>query len=150
MRHLNQMMKNYAPETSAQPCGCDSGAQHKCLWHTEHVKAEETRVVDPKTGGEKGSKITRFSLIPREFLWSLATHYGLGARKYDDRNWERGYKWSLTQDALERHLNSFLLGERHDPETGTHHLVCAAWHIIAMYIFDVRGLGTNDITKDLK
>lgn len=109
----------------------------------------EVRVVDPETGGEKGMKLQRFSLIPFEFLWALATHYGIGARKYEDRNWERGYKWSLSLDAHNRHLNQFLMGQRRDLETGSHHLIAACWHLIALYIFDVRSLGTNDLTSEV-
>lgn len=106
---------------------------------------EEIRVVDEKTGGEKGSKIQRFSLIPSDFLWALATHYGIGARKYADRNWERGYKWSLSVDAAERHYTQFKAGERFDPETGSHHLIAAIWHLIALWVFDTRKLGTDDV-----
>lgn len=105
----------------------------------------EVRVVDPTTGGEKGSKLQRFSLIPYEFLWALAEHYGVGARKYADRNWERGYRWSLSLDAHSRHLNLWLRGEDNDEETGSNHLIAAAWHLIALYIFQRRGLGTDDI-----
>lgn len=107
---------------------------------------KEVRVVDPVSGGEKGSKLARFSLIPAEFLWALAEHYGLGARKYADRNWERGYKWSLSVDALERHLNQWKLGESKDVETGSYHLIAVAWHACALFIFGLRGLGTDDVT----
>jgi hypothetical protein len=107
----------------------------------------ETRITDPLTGGQKGSKLQRFSLIPAEFLWALAEHYGVGARKYEDRNWERGYKWSLSQDAHDRHLNQWLRGENNDPETGTNHLIAAAWHLIALFIYQLRGLGTDDIRR---
>lgn len=110
----------------------------------------ETIITDPVTGGQKGSKLARFSLIPAEFLWALAEHYGLGAKKYDDRNWERGYKWSLSIDALERHLNQWKLGENRDPETGSHHLVAVGWHACALFIFQLRGLGTNDIQPTQK
>lgn len=65
-----------------------------------------------------------------------------------DRNWERGYKWSLSVDALERHLNQFKRGEMHDLETGSHHLVCVAWHAIALFVFWLRGLGTNDVYEE--
>ena len=117
----------------------------------------EVKVVDPKTGGVKGSKLARFSLIPSEFLWALAEHYGIGAKKYAKRNWERGYDWGLTLDAMQRHINKFVLGERWDnhlpecPEgcaehTGSHHLIAAAWHCVALFIFDTRKLGTDDIT----
>lgn len=118
--------------------------------------AEEIKIVDPKTGGVKGMKLARFSLIPSEFLWQLAEHYGKGAKKYAERNWEKGYKWSLTVDAMERHWNLFKMGKRWDnhlpdcPEgcaehTESHHLIAAAWHCVALFIFDIRGVGTNDI-----
>lgn len=108
-------------------------------------RLKEVRVVDPKTGGEKGSKLARFSLIPADFLWALAEHYGRGARKYEDRNWERGYKWSLTLDAHERHLKQWLLGEDNDEETGSSHLVAAAWHLVALWWFHRHNRGTDDI-----
>lgn len=105
----------------------------------------ETRVVDPLTGAEKGAKLARFSLIPPSFLWALAEHYGQGAKKYADKNWERGYKWSLSLDASQRHLNQWLLGEDNDEETGSSHLVAAAWHLIALFFFHKYGKGTDDI-----
>lgn len=106
----------------------------------------EIRVVDPKSGGEKGSKLQRFSLIPPEAEWALAEHYGKGSLKYADRNWEKGYKWSLSYDALRRHLGQWVSGESYDTETGSHHLIAVAWHAIALFIFEIRGLGTNDLT----
>ena len=106
---------------------------------------DETRVTDPLTGGQKGTKMARFSLIPPEFLWALAEHYGKGALKYADRNWEKGYKWSLTVDALGRHLNAWLMGETNDPDTGSNHLIAVAWHACALFIYQLRGLGTDDV-----
>lgn len=110
-----------------------------------HPEVDEVRIVDPNTGGEKGQKPQRFSLIPTRFLWDLATHYGVGARKYEDRNWERGYKWSLSLDAFNRHLNQWLRGEQVDAETGSHHLIAAIWHLIALWFYDVNNKGTDDI-----
>lgn len=111
------------------------------------AKVREIRITDPTTGGQKGRKLQRFSLIPRDFLWALAEHYGKGAIKYSDRNWERGYVWSLCVDALERHWSQWLLGEDTDPETGTHHLVCVAWHVIALWWFWRWGRGTDDVRR---
>lgn len=105
----------------------------------------ETRIVDPNSGGEKGSKLARFSLIPSEAMWALAEHYGLGAKKYADRNWEKGYKWSLSIDALERHLHQWKLGERKDPETGSSHMIAVLWHAVALFIFELRKIGTDDV-----
>jgi hypothetical protein len=115
----------------------------------ETLAETEVRTIDPKTGGEKGVKIDRYDLIPDEFEEAIAIHYGRGAKKYADRNWERGYKWGLSWRAVRSHMSQFRKGERYDPETGTHHLISAIWHLIALYIFDVRGLGTNDLTKTL-
>lgn len=113
------------------------------------LSREETIITDATTGGKKASKLARFGLIPWEFLWALAEHYGRGARKYDDNNWLKGYDWSLSYDALERHLQLWRSGERDDPETGSHHLICVAWHACAMFIFQVRGLGTDNVTATL-
>lgn len=111
--------------------------------------SNERRITDPITGGQKGAKPQRFSLIPAEFLWALASHYGIGSGKYADRNWEQGYDWYLSQDAHDRHFNQWLRGEDNDPETGTNHLIAAAWHLIALYIFQLRGLGTDTIRRKL-
>lgn len=108
---------------------------------------EEHRVVDPVTGGEKGQKINRYDLIPPEFEDALAMHYGAGAQKYADRNWERGYAWGLSLRACRSHLNLWQRGERSDPETGTHHLICAIWHLVSLYMFDLYTLGTDDIRR---
>lgn len=106
---------------------------------------EEVRVVDPTTGGEKGMKLARFSLIPPGFVWALAEHYGQGAKKYADRNWEKGYKWSLSVDASQRHLHQWLQGEDNDQETGSSHLIAAAWHLCALWFFHKYNKGTNDV-----
>lgn len=116
------------------------------LLHMGVLSQKETLTTDPITGGQKGTKLQRFSLIPPEFLWALAEHYGKGAQKYADRNWEKGYAWSKTVDALERHLTAWKMGEWVDPETGSSHMIAVAWHAIALFIFKLRGIGTDDIT----
>lgn len=95
----------------------------------------EERIVDPDTGGEKGSKDARFDLIPAGPLTELAKHYGAGAKKYEDRNWERGYRWSLSFAAMMRHAWAWWRGEDSDEETGSHHLVAVAWHALALLEF---------------
>lgn len=114
-------------------------------YYTQAAQAAEVRITDATTGGQKGQKLARFSLIPSEMLWALAEAYGSGARKYEDRNWERGYKWSLSLDALQRHLNQWLQGETNDTETGANHLISVVWHATALFIFQLRRLGTDDI-----
>jgi Domain of unknown function (DUF5664) len=113
----------------------------------EAKQAEEVRVTDPTTGGEKGQKLARFDLIPTRALWLLAEVYGRGARKYADRNWERGYAWGLSMAALERHWNQWKSGESIDEETGAYHLAQVAWHAFALLTFQLCGLGTDDRSK---
>lgn len=127
--------------TSAQPCGCDPGANWTCDTHREVI------VTDAITGGRKASKLARFDLIPPEPLWALAEHYGRGAAKYDDRNYEKGYKWGLSVAALQRHMYQWLQGKSIDTETGTHHLIAVAWHAFALFIFEMRGIGTDDVRR---
>jgi len=106
--------------------------------------SEETRITDPNTGGQKGQKLERYDLIPPEPLDRLARHYGIGALKYTDDNWLKGYSWRLSIGAMLRHTFAFLRGESIDGETGSHHLTAAIWHCIALQEFERLGLGTDD------
>lgn len=94
----------------------------------------EVRTVS-ETGGAKGVKLERYDLIPVRPLEALAQRYGHGAEKYDERNWERGYEWSKSYAALQRHLNAFWRGEDEDEETPGTHLSAAAFHIFALMHF---------------
>lgn len=87
------------------------------------------------TGGQKGVKDERFDLIPIDALTQLARHYGVGARKYDDNQWRKGYEWSKSYAALLRHLTQWWGGEDTDEETGSSHLVAVAWHAFTLLTF---------------
>lgn len=84
------------------------------------------------TGGEKGTKLARYDLVPVGPLKLLAEHYGKGALKYSDRNWERGYEWSKSYAALQRHANQFWSGDTYDTETGSHHMLGVIFHAMAL------------------
>lgn len=88
------------------------------------------------SGAYKGQKLARFDLIPAGPLRELAEHYGKGAEKYEQvngrDNWRNGYNWSLSIAALMRHLNSFLLGQDFDPETGSKEMIAVAWHALTI------------------
>lgn len=94
----------------------------------------EVRTVSA-TGGEKGQKLARYDLIPAGPLHELAEHFGRGAEKYAERNWEKGYEWSKNFAALNRHLWAFWSGEDTDPETGSPHLTAVAWHAFVLREF---------------
>lgn len=97
--------------------------------------SEEQTITHPETGGKKGQKLERFDLLPADSMRKVARHYGIGAQKYDDRNWEKGYDWSLSIGALGRHLNSFMAGEDLDEESGTPHLAAVVFHALALLQF---------------
>jgi len=84
------------------------------------------------TGGEKGVKLARFDLLPPDALRQVAEHYGRGAEKYAERNWELGYEWSKAFGAMMRHAWAFWGGEDIDPETGSHHLAAAVFHCFSL------------------
>jgi hypothetical protein len=100
------------------------------------VRADgEVRVVDPKTGGAKGSKLCRPDLLPAGPLMSVATHFGKGCAKYSSRNWERGYAWSLSYAAMMRHALQFWNGEDIDQETQSPHMAAVCFHALALMEF---------------
>lgn len=102
------------------------------------MQTGEVRVTSA-TGGAKGSKPARFDMIPTDALWELAEQYGKGAEKYAPvnglDNWRNGYDWSLSFAAAFRHLTAAMGGEDIDAETGSKHVIAAAWHMFALAHF---------------
>ena len=107
----------------------------------------ETRVVDPTTGGMKGMKLAQMGAIDPLARWALAEVAGLGAKKYDRLNYLKGYAWSLSIDAANRHLLQLESGEDYDDETGLPHGAHLAWHGLCLTSFLLRGIGTDDRPK---
>jgi hypothetical protein len=103
----------------------------------------EKRVVS-ETGGEKGQKEARLGGADPRALQELALIYGFGEEKYARYNYLKGYPWSLSVDALFRHLLAFLDGEDLDPESGLHHTAHVAWHALTLTSYQMRKLGTDD------
>lgn len=136
---LNQGQRNRVQSKAAEWCAASVEST---------TPVGEVRVTDPVTGGQKGSKPARFDLIPTRALWLLACLYGRGCQKYADRNWERGYKWSLSYAAMQRHATKYWAGENADPETGVPHLIAVAWHAFALVTFAVTHPELDDRSKD--
>lgn len=95
---------------------------------------EEVRLTSA-TGGEKGSKLARFDLLPPDALRKVAELYGRGAEKYEAHNWRKGYDWSLSFAAMQRHAWQFWNGEDFDEETLAPHLASVAFHALALLTF---------------
>ncbi|MCK5017969.1 MAG: hypothetical protein KAS32_13010, partial [Candidatus Peribacteraceae bacterium] len=78
----------------------------------------------------------RYDLLHPQALKGITKVMTLGAKKYAERNWERGMKWSDVVQSLERHLAAFKAGEDFDSETGElhiDHLQCNAHFLSAYY-----------------
>jgi len=105
---------------------------------------DEVRVTDPKTGGQKGTKLARLDLIPVLAQVEEAKVHGMGAVKYAPYNWRKGYEWGLSYGAMQRHLAAFWNGEDRDPESGLYHLAHARWHTGVLIEFLHNNLGTDD------
>jgi hypothetical protein len=69
----------------------------------------------------------RFDLLSPFVLERDAKHLENGARKYGDRNWEKGQPLSRYMDSAIRHLNKFMMGHRDED-----HLAAARWNIAAL------------------
>lgn len=111
---------------------------------------EEVRVVNERTGGEKGSKGLQMSYLPVPEVKEILNLYHQGAKKYAKHNWSRGFDWSLSYDALQRHAMDFWDGESHhevvpgDPSTRCHHLASVVFHAIALMYFEREHPGLDD------
>jgi hypothetical protein len=133
----------------------------------DYKPGHEVRVTS-MTGGEKGQKDIRIGGADPIAMLELGRIYGVGEKKYDRFNYLRGYAWSLSIDALMRHLLAFQSGEEYDecsahpgqhgddhnfdPTTcdgsGLLHTAHAAWHCLALTSFQLRGLGEDDRFHD--
>lgn len=96
-------------------------------------KAEEGRKYD---GGKP-----MMSLVPPHALEEMAKVLTMGAKKYAVDNWkyvEDGKQRYM--DAMLRHINAYIKGERDDPEFGTHHLAHAACCLYFILDADMSGV----------
>ena len=69
----------------------------------------------------------RYDLLPTRAIRRLAMHYENGAKKYGDRNWEKGQPISRYFDSALRHLFKAL--EKQEDED---HLIACAWNVLAI------------------
>lgn len=97
------------------------------------------------TGGERETSAGkgRFDLIPAYPLLRLAQHYENGAKKYADRNWEKGLPLGRFIDSAERHMNQFKDGDRTED-----HLAAILWNI-AGYVWTEREIAAGRLPAEL-
>ena len=86
----------------------------------------------------------RLDLVPYDVICAIATILTFGAKKYGDRNWEKGMRWSRVYAGLQRHLMAWWEGEALDPETGKSHLWHAGCCLFFLIAYEKRGIGDDD------
>lgn len=67
----------------------------------------------------------RCDLLPACAILRIARHFEAGAKKYDDRNWEKGIPVGSFIDSAIRHLMKYL-----DGQTDEDHLCAAGWNVL--------------------
>lgn len=78
----------------------------------------------------------RYDLVPAYAQDQYVRVLTAGARKYAERNWEKGMKWSNVLASMKRHIAAIERGEDRDPETGelhSAHVMCNAAFITEYY-----------------
>lgn len=110
--------------------------------HVGPLPDGETRVTNETTGGQKGTKPRRAELLPFDVLvQEVSLLYAAGASKYEDNNWRKGYDWSLSMGALQRHFADWYGGQDNDPECTeimgqpVSHLAAVVFHALALLWF---------------
>lgn len=86
-----------------------------------------------------------YHLIPVDALDEVSRVLTFGARKYGERNWEKGIRYARLYRALLHHVWAWWCGETHDPESGLHplaHAVCCALFLLS---FERRGVAASGI-----
>lgn len=98
----------------------------------------------PLEGKKFDQEKIRADLLPVDSLLEISKIFTFGAKKYGDRNWEKGMNWSRIYGALLRHIFSWWLGEDKDPETKETHLAHAGCCIMFLLAYEKRGVGLDD------
>lgn len=98
----------------------------------------------PMEGRKDDGDKPRMDLIPPEVMTALGTVLSYGAKKYDQRNWEKGMNWGRPFAALMRHMWAWWRGEACDPETGYSHLWHALCCVAFLTAYEARNVGSDD------
>jgi hypothetical protein len=86
----------------------------------------------------------RMDLLPIEPLLGAGDGFAYGAKKYSDRNWEKGFDYGRLYAAILRHLFKWWGGEELDKESGVSHLSHALSNLMMLHATHTRGIGRDD------
>lgn len=107
----------------------------------ENISPGKITIRKKDEGVKFDSQKLRWDLLPFDALEEVVKVYTYGATKYDDRNWEKGIKYSRVYGALLRHLMAWVGGKIFNKEDGNVlHLSQVVWNALALLTYEVRGM----------
>lgn len=105
-------------------------------------------IISDHYGRKNDQDKLRMDLIPPEAMEELAKVLTMGAKKYDDRNWEKGISWGRVMGACLRHIVAWTKGESMDPESGLSHLSHALCNLAFLVTYEQRQMkGFDDVHR---
>lgn len=117
----------------------------------EMAKVGEEIMSEPVGATTPGIKFDddklRVDLMPVDAMESIAAVLTFGAKKYNDRNWEKGMNWSRLYRAAVNHLWQWWKGKDLDDETGLPHLAHAATCVIFLLSYHLRHTAKDQRNK---
>lgn len=124
------------------------------------VKTDAATVADiPKAAVKFDQGKIRWDLVPWDAIEQLAILYTVGALKYADNNWLKGFRYGRTFAAMMRHFYKWWFAKFRDEDGIDYenaelyaklglkpqsHLVAVIWNAVALLTFELRGLGEDD------
>lgn len=122
------------------------GVQHHWVTSPDHANAG-CDVLDADAAIKKDEGKNRLELLPILALEETGKVLTLGAKKYADHNWRKGFDWSRLEGACMRHLTAFMRGEDYDPESGLLHLAHLNCEVMFLLEHQLAGYGKDDRKK---
>lgn len=92
----------------------------------------------------------RWELLPWDAVEEVVKVLNFGARKYEDRNWEKGIQHSRVYAAAIRHLTRWFSWEDTDEETDLPHLAHATCCCLFLLSYQLRGQYEFDDRPDIR
>jgi dATP/dGTP diphosphohydrolase len=126
----------FPDEVYVHACSCGFSWRHGGgeVWPEAGAEAEPS-------GRKDDQGKPRWELLPTDAVREVVQVLTFGAKKYADRNWERGIKYGRVYGAALRHLTSWWEGQDADPETGLSHLAHAGCCVLFLLAWSLRGQG---------
>jgi hypothetical protein len=136
----DSIMVNLDPKKSAQPCGCDEGANYRCEWHRKHpfdafpidvvYPEKQSKEIFPISAAERKEYpiFTGFMMYFPDAIAAVAHVSYIGNQQHNPGqplHWARGKSMDQMDTAM-RHSMDHGIGNTKDTD-GTYHLAKAIW-----------------------